>query len=185
MILETARPCLIIHNTKVICCILQQHFHVKIRYISPWHQTTTYNFVGRRGTTACQCHCIIARKYVVSEFIEMRGTAASNCVEMRGFLVRGIARICNSQNAWKCAEPRLAWECELRVCPRTAARVRGTRVGSAREVRLICGSSARSRGSAHWWVPYLYGTGTLRVKQYEFDSWNTVGVDQWLSARLQ
>ena len=91
----------------------------------------------------------------------MRGTAASNCVEMRGFLVGGNARICDSQNAWKYAEPP---ECELRVCPRTAARVCGTRVGSAWEVRLKCGSSARSRGSAHWWVPYLYGTGTLRVK---------------------
>ena len=98
----------------------------------------------------------IARECVDCEFIEMRGTAASNCVEMRCFLVCGIARICDSQNAWKCAEPRLAWKCELRVCPRTAARVRGMRVGSAREVRFKCGSSARSRGSAHWWVPYLY-----------------------------
>ena len=128
----------------------------------------------------------IARECVDSIFIEMHGTAASNCVEMRGFLVRGNARICDSQNAWKCAEPRLARECELRVCPRTAARVRGTRVGSAREVRLKYGSSARSRGSAHWLVPYLYGTGTLRVKifctpnQKQYSTlWSSFNVSPW------
>ena len=67
-------------------------------------------------------------------------------------------------NEWKCTEPRLAWECELRGRLRTAARVRRMRVGSAREVLPKCGSNAWNRGPTHWWVPYWYGTGTLRVK---------------------
>ena len=62
--------------------------------------------------------------------------------------------------AWECAEQRLPWKWRLRLCLQTAARVRGTRVGSAREVRLECGSSAWNRGSTHWRVPYICGTGT-------------------------
>ena len=86
---------------------------------------------------------------------ELRLPIAWKCVELR------------PANAWKCAEPRFAWECELRGRLRTAARARGTRVGSAREVRLKCGSSAWNRGSTHWWVPYFYGTGTLRVNHHQ------------------
>ena len=88
---------------------------------------------------------------IVWKCAELRLPIAWKCAELR------------PANAWKCAEMRLAWECELRGCLRTATRVRGTRVGSAREVRLKCGSSAWNCGSMHWWVPYLYGTGTLRV----------------------
>ena len=85
---------------------------------------------------------------VICNFVGLRGTTAF----IAAVLLRGNAR--------------LAWKCELRVCLRTAARVRGTRVGSAREVQLKRGSSAWNCSSRHCWVPYLYGTGTLRVKAY-------------------
>ena len=98
-----------------------------------------------------------------SNFAERRLLVAWKCAELRLPIAWKCAEL-RPANAWKCAEPRFAWECELRGRLRTAARVRGTRVGSAREVRLKCGSSAWNRGSTHWWVPYLYETGTLRVK---------------------
>ena len=98
-----------------------------------------------------------------SKFDERRFLIAWKCAELRLPVAWKCAAL-RPANAWKCAEPRLAWECELRGCLRTAARVRGTRMGSAREVRLKCGSSAWNCGSTHWWVPYLYGTGTLRAR---------------------
>ena len=98
-----------------------------------------------------------------SKLAERRLLIAWNCTELRLPIAWKCAEL-QPANAWKCAEPRFAWECELRGRLQTAARVRGTRVGSAREVRLKCGSSAWNRGSTHWWVPYFYGTGTLRVK---------------------
>ena len=101
-----------------------------------------------------------------SKFAERRLLIAWKCAEVRLPIAWKCVEL-RPANAWKCAEPRLAWECELRGRLRTAARVRGTRVGSAREVRLKCGSSAWNRGSTHWWVPYLYGTGTLRVKRHD------------------
>ena len=100
-----------------------------------------------------------------SKFAERRLLNAWKCAELRLPIAWKCAEM-RPANAWKCAEPRLAWECESRGCLRTAARVRGTRVGSAREVRLKCGSSEWNRGSTHWWVPYLYGTGTLRVNTW-------------------
>ena len=100
-----------------------------------------------------------------SKFAERWLLIAWKCAELRLPIAWKCAEL-RPANAWKCAEPRLAWECELRGRLRTAARVRGTRVGSAREVRLKCGSSASDRGSAHWLVPYSYGTGTLRVKKH-------------------
>ena len=103
-----------------------------------------------------------------SKFAERRLLIAWKCAELRLPIAWKCAEL-RPANAWKCAEPRLAWECELRGRLRTAARVRGMRVGSAREVRLKCGSSAWNRGSTHWWVPYLYGTGTLRVKMVILD----------------
>ena len=93
---------------------------------------------------------------------------AWKCAELRLPIAWKCAELWPA-NAWKCKESRLVWECELRGRLRTAARVRGTRVGSAREVRLKCGSSAWNRSSTHWWVPYLYGTGTLRVKLFGND----------------
>ena len=99
-----------------------------------------------------------------SKFAERRLLIAWKCAELRLPIAWKCAEL-RPANAWKCAEPRHAWECELRGRLRTATRVRGTRVGSAREVRLKCGSSAWNRGSTHWWVPYLYGTDTSRVKK--------------------
>ena len=124
-------------------------------------ETAICNFVGIHGTTF-----IIARECVAYRVTKIRRKTASNCVEMRGTAASNAWKCAELRptNAWKCTEPRLAWECELRGRLRTAARVHGTRVGSAREVRLKCGSSAWNRGSTHWWVPYLYGTGTLRVQ---------------------
>ena len=98
-----------------------------------------------------------------SKFAERRLLIAWKCTELRLPIAWKCAELRHA-NAWKCAEPRLALECELRGRLRTAARVRGTQVESAREVRLKCGLSAWNRGSTHWWVPYLYGTGLLRVK---------------------
>ena len=103
-----------------------------------------------------------------SKFAERRLLIAWKCAELRLPIAWKCAEL-RPANAWKCAEPRLACECELRGRLRTAARVPGTRVGSAREVRLKCCSSAWNRGSTHWWLPYLYGTGTLRVKLYKSD----------------
>ena len=97
-----------------------------------------------------------------SKLAERRLLIAWNCAELRLPIAWKCAEL-RLANAWKCAEPQFAWECELRGRLRTATRVRGTRVGSAREVRLKCGSSAWNRGPTHWWVPYLYGTGTLSV----------------------
>ena len=99
-----------------------------------------------------------------SKFAERWLLIAWKCAELRLPIAWKCAEL-RPANAWKCAEPRLAWECELRGRLRTAAWMRGTRVGSARKVRLKCGSSAWNRGSTHWWVSYFYGTGTLRVKQ--------------------
>ena len=42
------------------------------------------------------------------------------------------------------------------------------------ESRGKCGSSAWNRGSTHWWVPYLYGTGTLRVNLDCLSGWNVM-----------
>ena len=99
------------------------------------------------------------------KFAERRLLIAWKCAELRLPIAWKCAEL-RPANAWKCGEPRLAGECELRGRLPTAARVRGTPVGSAREMRLKCGSSAWNRGSMHWWVPYLYGTGTLRVKTF-------------------
>ena len=99
-----------------------------------------------------------------SKFAERQLLIAWKCAELWLPIAWKCAEL-GPANAWKSADPRLAWVCELRGRLRTAARVRGTRVGSAREVRLKCGSSAWNRGSTHWWVPYLYGTGTLRVNK--------------------
>ena len=98
-----------------------------------------------------------------SKFAERRLLIAWKCAELWLPIAWKCAEL-RPANAWKCSEPRLAWECELRGRLRTAARARGTRVGSAREVRLKCGPSAWNRGSTQSWVPYQYGTGTLRVK---------------------
>ena len=126
-------------------------------------ETAICNFVGMDGATF-----IITWECVAYRAIEIRRTTAYNCVEMRLSIAWKCAEM-GPANAWKCPEPRLAWECELRVRLRTAARVRRTRVGNVREVRLNWGSNAWNRdawnrGSTHWWVPYLYRTGTLRVK---------------------
>ena len=121
-------------------------------------ETAICNFVGIHGTTfiiARECmayRAIEIRQTTVSNCVEMRGTAASNCMEMRGTVAR------------KCVEPWLAWKCELVWTPpnrgSSARDASGKRAGSVAQVRL-------NPGSTHWWVPYLYETGTLRVK-YNF-----------------
>ena len=70
-----------------------------------------------------------------SKFAERRLLIAWKCAKLRLPIAWKCAEL-RPANAWKCAEPRFAWECELSGRLRTAARVCGTRVGSAREVRL-------------------------------------------------
>ena len=106
----------------------------------------------------------IARGRIDCVFVELRGTLvviAWECAEQRLPNTWDCAEM-RPTSAWKCAEPRLPWKCKLRVCLQSAARVRGTRVRSAWEVRLECGSNAWNHGSTHWRVQYLCEIGTLR-----------------------
>ena len=105
-----------------------------------------YRAIEIRRTTAS--NCVEMRGTAASNFMEMRGTATGKCVEMRGTAA--------------CVGMRVAWTPPNRGS--SARDASGKRAGSATQVRL-------KRIKDHWWVPYLYGTVTLRVnsKAYEHE----------------
>ena len=98
--------------------------HWKQLFVISWEYTEQRLLLRGNAWECVACRVIETRRTTASNCVEMRGAAASSCMEMR------------PGNVWKCAEPRLAWECELCGRLRIAARVRGTRMGSAREVRF-------------------------------------------------
>ena len=125
--------------------------HWKRLFVISWEYTEPY--LSLRGNA-----CLVE----TSKFVEWRLLIAQKCAELRLPVAWKCVEL-RPAIAWKCTKPWLAWGCKLRGRLQTAALVRGTRVGSAREVWLKWGSSAWNRGPTHWWVLYLYGTGTLSV----------------------
>ena len=95
------------------------------------------------------------RRTTVSDCVEMRGTAASNCMEMRGTAARKCVEM---RGTAACVEMRVAW-----TPSKGGSSARDASGKREWEAGLKCSSSAWNRGSTHWWVPYLYGTVTLRV----------------------
>ena len=106
--------------------------HWKRLFVISWEYTEPRLLLRGNAWECMACRLIEICRTTASNCVEMRGASASICMEMRGTA---------AENAWKCEEPRPAWECELRGRLRTAARMRGTGMGSTREVRLKCVSS--------------------------------------------
>ena len=139
-------------------------FSLYAKQLTDW--TAICNFVGLRGITACYRHgdiawiCAVMRSLRIrwtalnrcSNCMEMRRTAAPEFIGLRGYATRKIRRNPRSRSLRGNASceyvPKLRLECAWREWDACGK----------------CGSSAAQvRGSTHWRVPYLYGTGTLRV----------------------
>ena len=146
--------------------------HWKRLFVLSWEYTEPRLLLRGNAWECMACKVIEIHRTTASDCVKMRRAAASISVEVRGTATRKCVEM---RRTAACVGMRVAWMPPNRGSSTLA------RMGSTREVRLKCGSSAWNRGCTYWWVPYLYRTETLRVEKHPLDTYDLFGKLLWHS----